>query len=194
MAKRKTLPKKRRAFHHQKGQAFERAMCRRLSLWLSGGTNKNLLWRSSGSGARATQLRKTGTNLSVHAGDIAAIDPAGMAFCEVFFIECKWYKTLQLQRLFYGVQHGLGLMWDKCKNQARSYRKVPMLICHENGKPELVCLPTWLVITPSLCLATFPTHKLSVFRLADLERLAPTTFISEGQDDARITYSRPSFD
>jgi hypothetical protein len=172
-----------------KGQQFERDVCRQLSSWVSGGTNANLFWRSSQSGGRATTLRKSGSDLSVHAGDIAAIDPAGHEFIDIFFIECKNYKSLHLDQLLYNVKGGLAPMWSKCKTQAASYKKVPLLILHENRRETLVCLPSWLTLGPNL-VAWFPQHELCIGRFGGLEAINVTDFIRQGRSDARMYYGR----
>ena len=59
----------------RKGSAFERKTCRALSLWYSGGVNANIFWRTSSSGARATQK-----SLQVHRGDITNIEGEGAEF------------------------------------------------------------------------------------------------------------------
>src|ERR1035437_9995090 len=122
-----------------KGQEHERRVCKALSLWVSGGVEKHIFWRSSQSGGRATTLRKRGEQLSRQAGDIAAIDPAGELFCETFFVEIKFVKTLRLDLLAYpDVQGVLGPFWRKCIEQASWYHKVPLMIVKENAHPWLV--------------------------------------------------------
>ncbi len=170
-----------------KGQAFERLISHRLSLWLSGGENANLLWRSSQSGGRATTLRKSGIDLSVHAGDLSAIDPAGNDFTSTFFVECKCLKRLRLDLLLYEVKGELGHMWQKCCRQAADYKKLPLLICRENRKATLVCFPMWLTRSPEY-VAVFARHGLCIGRLDSLERLDAKQFIAGGQADACAYY------
>ena len=176
-----------------KGQAFERLISRRLSLWLSGGDNANLLWRSSQSGGRATTLRKSGTDLSVHAGDLSAIDPAGFDFTNTFFVECKCYKQLRLELLLYEVRGELGHIWQKCCSQAADNKKLPLLICRENRKATLVCFPTWLSHSPEY-VAVFGQHELCIGRLDGLEQLDAKQFILGGQVDACAHYGRSTSD
>ena len=152
-----------------KGQQFERDVCRQLSLWVSGGKSKNLFWRSSQSGGRATTLRKKGEDLSVHAGDVCAIDPAGEKFCWTFFIECKCLKTLQLHAFFYPKNKGiLPAMWAKCRRQARMYHKVPLLICKENAKPTLLLSYRRLFGDYLLPLAELTYPELSAYSFVDV--------------------------
>lgn len=170
MAKRIKLNKRSKG--RGKGQQFERDVCRRLSLWVSGGKSKNLFWRSSQSGGRATTLRKKGERLASHAGDIAAIDPAGTAFIERFFIECKRYRNLHLDMLFYDVTGVFWPMWDKCKEQAEHYNKVPVLIFKENSRKELLCTDTRLgaalVALGVRSTCSFPAFDLYVFDMLEV--------------------------
>jgi hypothetical protein len=125
-----------------KGSRFERLVCRQLSLWISGGRSEHLYWRSSQSGGRATTRAKKGdTTLHVQSGDIAAIDPEGHHFLDVFYVECKNYKSLKLDSLFYRTTGDLAKMWIKTREQAKLYGKQPLMIIKENGqKPLLLSL------------------------------------------------------
>lgn len=178
-----------------KGQAFEREVCRKLSLWVSRGESKNLFWRSSQSGGRATTLRRKGENLSVHAGDIAAIDPAGERFIKTFFVECKAYKTLRFDSLIYPGKGVIGAMWQKCLRQANDYNKLPLMIVKENGKP-------WLLITnggawdmQNSIAATFPGRGMYVYLLDDVLKINPDAFIQGGENagyiHGRLASDRP---
>jgi hypothetical protein len=131
-----------------KGQQFERDICRDLSLWVSRGKSKNLFWRSSQSGGRATTLRRKGENLSVHAGDICAIDKRGEQFIKYFFVETKFYHCLDLDMLCYAHLTGrLKPMWRKCCQQAAHYQKVPLLIFKENFRPPMLVAPFLLIVS-----------------------------------------------
>lgn len=175
-----------------KGQAFERLISRRLSLWISNGENANLLWRSSQSGGRATTLRKSGIDLSIHAGDLSAIDPAGFDFTNTFFVECKCLKQLRLDLLLYEVKGGLEHMWQKCCRQAADYKKLPLLVCRENRKATLVCFPTWFTWCIPFKPAVFQFHSLCIGGLDSLERLNVADFIAGGKADVCAYYGTAS--
>lgn len=74
---------------NQKGSAFERQMCVKLSEWWSGGERQDIFWRSSQSGGRATQRAKLGKRTFGSYGDIAAVDPIGGPLLKMFCIELK---------------------------------------------------------------------------------------------------------
>ena len=72
-----------------KGNSFEREVCKLLSLWWSGNRHDNIFWRSQSSGGRATQ--RAGKNLKTKGqhGDIAADGEAGIKLIDLFMIELK---------------------------------------------------------------------------------------------------------
>jgi len=83
-----------------KGNTFERAICKELSLWWSNGTNDNVFWRTASSGGRATQRGKKGKTTSNQGGDITFTDAVGEPFISMFSIEVKkGYPSYELQRI-----------------------------------------------------------------------------------------------
>lgn len=120
-----------------KGSAFEREVCRRLSLWLSQGERDDLLWRSAMSGGRATvQFRRGKVNVT-QSGDVSAVGQGAFEFCERTFVEAKFYRDLQIGR---GIVCGTGSLikfWDKAVEEASKYSKVPMLVARQNLYPTL---------------------------------------------------------
>lgn len=72
-----------------RGGPFEREVSKKLSLWWSNGEHDDLFWRSSASGARATQRAKVGKRTIGHAGDIAATAADSAPLTQLVNIECK---------------------------------------------------------------------------------------------------------
>jgi len=72
-----------------KGSAYERKICKQLSLWWTGGERDDVFWRSSNSGGRAKVRSRQGKGTHGQYGDIAATDPIGEALLQVFTIELK---------------------------------------------------------------------------------------------------------
>jgi len=76
-----------------KGSSFEREICVKLSKWWSKGLGleerDDIFWRSSQSGGRATQRRKSGKDTYGSQGDITAVDPIGTPLLKMFTIELK---------------------------------------------------------------------------------------------------------
>ena len=122
-----------------KGNAFERKVCVDLSLWLSGGTREDLLWRSAMSGGRSTTAAAKGKRLATQCGDISAIAPEGSKLTDKFLIECKAYRDLNFAGLL--LKRGkLAEFWLETRKQALHYQKHPMLIAKQNQQPIIICL------------------------------------------------------
>lgn len=125
----------------QKGSAFERVVCRDLSLWMTGGKRDDLFWRSAMSGGRATvKFKKGGENLT-QTGDITAIDPLGEMFTRRFIPECKFYSNLDFRGALLGNKGGISGFWlelvEKAKQQGN---KLPIMFAKENRTSPVVVL------------------------------------------------------
>lgn len=119
-----------------KGTAFERQVCKELSLWVSHGKNQDLFWRSSISGGRATVALRKGRDIKA-AGDICAVDPEGHKLTDRYFIECKHVRDLMLHRFM--VHEGmLWGFWEKAIEQALEHKRSPMLIAKQDRFPTLL--------------------------------------------------------
>lgn len=132
----------------QKGSAFERKVCKELSLWVSHGKHHDLFWRSAMSGGRATVGRKSGKDHARHAGDISATAPEGHALTDHWYVECKSYRNLAIMS---AMLSGTGLLtkfWKETVEQATHYKRMPMLIAHENNMPTIVLVPTAHLLNP----------------------------------------------
>ena len=91
---------KRRGRGMSKGSAFERLICKKLSLWWTDGDRDDIYWRTSGSGARAKVRSKTGQSTFGQHGDIQATDPIGQPLIDLCSIEIKrGYSGNSLQDL-----------------------------------------------------------------------------------------------
>jgi hypothetical protein len=123
-----------------KGGFQERIIATELSLWLSQGKDKNMLWRSASSGGRSTQHAKNGEMIGNQAGDISAIAEGGYKLINRFIIEVKFYKDLEIQNLIYITNTGIPNFWEKLTFDCKRFKKYPMLIAKQNHQPELVCL------------------------------------------------------
>lgn len=72
-----------------KGSAFERKVCRKLSLWWSDGIDDDIFWRTASSGAMAKMRSKKGRRTFGQCGDIQANDPIGQPLLDKVAIELK---------------------------------------------------------------------------------------------------------
>jgi hypothetical protein len=72
-----------------KGNAFERCICKQLSLWWSDGKSDAIFWRSHASGGWANHRAQKGLKTHGNHGDITAIDPSGNPLVQFWTIELK---------------------------------------------------------------------------------------------------------
>lgn len=77
---------------NKKGSAFERSICKQLSLWWTQDNDPpsdDVYWRSSQSGGRATIRARKGKTTAGSYGDIVALDPIGEPLLKLFTLELK---------------------------------------------------------------------------------------------------------
>lgn len=135
----------------RKGSAFERHVCKTLSLWVSNGARTDCFWRGASSGGRATvHLAKAPGGKVIggryrrkqapvrQAGDIFATSPEGEPFTAEWFIECKFIKDLCLESFLLSNKGPIATFWRTACNQARQHRRKPLLIIKQNRSPILV--------------------------------------------------------
>lgn len=120
-----------------KGGAFEREICKRLSLWVTNGESADVFRRSAMSGGKATVQRKSGLVNVMESGDVCAVDPRGYPFVAANFIELKHYKNLGIARGFLCQTNDLYQFWVKAVEEARSYGKRPLLVARQNLYPTI---------------------------------------------------------
>lgn len=122
----------------QKGAAFEREICRRLSLAVTQDKRKDLFWRSAMSGGRATLMHRKDETNQTQAGDISALDSAGEFLTNQFVFECKHVKNLGLQQwLVHGTGPVARYLAEVLKIGDKVGRRV-VLIARQNHIPDLV--------------------------------------------------------
>lgn len=138
-----------------KGSNFERDVCRQLSLWITHGKKADCLWRSSMSGGRATVARKRG-ELVRQAGDITAVAPEGHVLTDNWYIECKAWSDLQLNKFILLGKGDLAKIWEDTIKQADIYNRKPLLIVKPNYFPTIV-----LAYPDDLCRYAFQGHAHS---------------------------------
>jgi len=127
----------RKGGSQKKGATFERYCCRELSKWVTRGKREDIFWRTAMSGGRASIAFKSGTILSAQAGDISAIDPAGMKFVDNFLVDSKHFKNLDIDALIKR-RGNLVNFWLALCRDAEKFDKIPFLIARQNNFPILV--------------------------------------------------------
>lgn len=76
----------------RKGNAFERDICRELSLWWTADLDEprdDIFWKTSNSGGRATARTKSSKKTHGQYGDVCAIDPIGQPLVSLLTLELK---------------------------------------------------------------------------------------------------------
>ena len=121
-----------------KGGAYERDICKRLSLWYTENQRDDVFFRSASSGAMATQRFKKGKKTSGQQGDITSTDIEGIRFINKFSIELKSYKDFSLDFLVYKNKSLIHDWWEQCKGDAERDDKSPLLIIKKNKKKEII--------------------------------------------------------
>jgi len=121
----------------RKGSQFERDCCKKLSIWITDGKREDALWRSAMSGGRATIAKKAGRDIR-QAGDITSVSPEGHALSNHYYIECKFYKNLDIDNFLLDVRGKLAKFWLETIKQAKIYHRQPILIAKENGRASIV--------------------------------------------------------
>lgn len=124
----------------QKGSAYERRICKALSLWVSERTRDDIFWRTASSGGRATiRNRQRGSmKIKTQLGDICAVHSSGQPFLRRFFVECKHKRSIEVQSWIYGRLGMLPEIWIKPSKQAKNWGKHPLCIVKQNRQDDLV--------------------------------------------------------
>lgn len=118
-----------------KGSAFEREICKKLSLWITNGQKDDCFWRSAISGGRATVAKRKGKVVRQD-GDICTVSPEGHVLTDVWFLECKHVRKLDLEQFLIQGHGLLATFWKKAVKQAGA--KNPIIIAKQNRWPILV--------------------------------------------------------
>jgi hypothetical protein len=134
-----------------KGSAFEREICKKLSLWWTKGKTDDVFWRASNSGGRAKLRGRKGQSTYGQHGDIAAVDPIGEPLIDLFTIELKrGYSTVTPFDLLDHPAKAAMQKFEKWWDQVyESYQMAgsfaPILISRRDRRETMIYLPSWLV-------------------------------------------------
>lgn len=130
-----------------KGSGFERELCRRLSLWASGGKDDDWFWRSSQSGGRATTRFRKGKTTRGHCGDICATSKDGEWLTTLVTFEAKrGYNRVTPADVFDRPprlkQQGLEAFFEQAMTAAgRAGTAYWMVIHRRSGREPVVYFP-----------------------------------------------------
>mgnify|MGYP001616955594 CR=1 FL=1 len=121
-----------------KGAAFEREVCRDLSRFVDPKGTDTLFWRSAISGGRATVERRKGIKNRTQLGDITCIHKSGHWLTELFYLECKFYRDLDLASSLLFGKGKLAAFWRETVDKATECEREPLLIARQNRTDALV--------------------------------------------------------
>jgi hypothetical protein len=146
---------------HAKGAQFERDICKRMSLWWTGGERDDVFWRTPQSGGRATRRGQKGQKTFGHHGDIQAIDPIGRPLLDhmIFELKCGYGHTSVMDLI-----DGSGKStWDKWISGARrvsieSGSRTWALIVRRSNKKIVICVLVDSHLTFLPVTAPMPKH------------------------------------
>jgi hypothetical protein len=179
-----------------KGSAFERQLCRRLSLLVSEGTRTDCFWRSAMSGGRARlQLNKDIVN-QTQAGDISSISELGFWLINTYTIEAKHYKDLQLASGFLSNTGALYEFWRKLRQDCLITRKLPLMIAKQNNRPTLMLTLPGRAPTTAAPLVTLHEWWAELRNFDSLEQVVHVSHSDSGhplerQSPRRVTLGTP---
>jgi hypothetical protein len=126
-----------------KGSAFERAVCRKLSLWVTDGVRNDVFARNVTSGGQFTTARKKG-EVCGQPGDIMARAEEGNALINNFLIECKHYHDLHFTTFFNRIDGNNNLLQkfaSRCAKEATELNKSWLLITKQDRRQPLIIMP-----------------------------------------------------
>lgn len=124
----------------EKGFNFERMQAKTISNWVSSGKDKDLLWRSTASGARST----SGSILGAQYGDLALNKHSGTClplaslFLDTFCVELKCYKEFNILSEWKNTKSNLHAWWRQVTEAATNNKVEPLLIVKPDRRPILL--------------------------------------------------------
>lgn len=171
----------RRGGSKNKGGEYERKLAKRLSLWWSAGEKDDLFWRTNASGGRFTIRKRQDKDTYGQAGDITSTSPESQLFSDIFCVEAKYYKDIDLWSIMTEVKGDcLYGFWKQAVFQAESCCKRPILIVKQNNKVELfICdydtrdlLIDWFTVIPKISVSFYGDIKdMCIYPLSEFLNL-----------------------
>lgn len=129
----------------KKGSAFEREQAKILSLWISNNKDKDLLWRSTLSGGRASSGKVKGTqygDLCLGKHDGKYVNEA-KRFLNMLSVELKSYNQIDLMSALLNDNNNVWKWWEQCLQEANANDVRPLMIIKRNHDKPLMCFQ-WL--------------------------------------------------
>lgn len=165
-----------------KGSDFEREVSKKLSLWITGGRNRDALWRSQSSGARATIAAGKGRKLDSQAGDIAAVHPDGLVFGKLFSVECKFYADVGYTEFITARTGPLMGFWAQAVRDSNKAGRHPLLVFKQNRRPiqAMTTVPLHLYATAPFNYGFFYPSNVYLYGFKELLQCVPFSAVAQG--------------
>ena len=169
----------------QKGNQFERLVCRTLSLWWSGGERDDVFYRSQSSGGRATVRANRGITTINQYGDVSASDDDGLSFTRRVTVEIKRGYSNHTPYDFVDKLSSSGpTKFEEWFDQAESDRKKARaqywwLITKRDRKQTMLFVKGWKPI--DIATVYFPQQDVYGYLFEKfLDKVSSTNFIPGG--------------
>jgi len=149
------------------GGPLERLICRQLTDWWTGNSDGDVLfWRTSTSGARATNRGRQGKKINkAHCGDICALGPEGQPLLTLLAFEIKkGYNKFTFMDLLDSGKKSAKQTYEKWVEQA--------MRSHEQSGSY-----SWMIVVrrnSRSALAIFPQHLMTLLRRCGAFEESPT--------------------
>ena len=126
-----------------KGSAWERAVAKELSLWLTNNERDDIFARNATSGAAFTIASKRGKSTSRMPGDLMAAHPLAFEFLNKISVECKHMASLALENYLFDFsgRSPMTKIVKLAEEQAKSVGLAYMIIAKQNRRDPLILVP-----------------------------------------------------
>jgi hypothetical protein len=149
----------------EKGSSFERVVCKDLSNWVTNNTRGDLFTRNVISGGSFTNAVAKGSKDHGMPGDIMANHPLAYTFLQLFMVECKHHKDINLDGYLYDNREASSLakIINKTRKEAAHIGVRPLLVVKQNNRPAMLILERDAAVVALACVGhrlRLPWHSM----------------------------------
>lgn len=162
-----------------KGSAFERIVCKELSLWWTSGESDAVFHRSVTSGGFATTRAKGGKKSENAYGDIMVLDTIGKPLLDLccFELKCgygKWCVIDMMDRSINSAQSTVEKFWEQaCAEAERAHVPYGVVIAKRDRRQPVIFFPKELFTHLSPFVGVYTGPRLYMDLQGDLLMLVP---------------------
>jgi hypothetical protein len=168
-----------------KGNQFERDMCRKMSLWISRGERTDLFMRNVASGGAFTMSLKRGSALGV-GGDMMAVHPLAHAFLDVFLTEYKHWRALNFEAALWNNRGEFARVITKAEKQAQEAGRHCFIVAKQNFRAPILLMPNDIGVrcaAPGLVYHSLWNARVFACLLDDALKADPAEFLLRAKDE-----------